>query len=492
MENEKKTPSPAGENEKRHNHHHSRRNHNRRGYFIEPAKAGEGTSAAGSVPTHAPKENKGNVPHGKHRQDRGGEREKNAAANAGAKNPAPSAAPVKDGEQSAGGSQSRNRRRRNRHRGGKPAEARENAPRTETAATRTKEEGNQQRKHPSPSQSDSDRDGRTNRRASDRLTMTALSGQNTHTFNDSEYEEVHFPAREDPAEVMPTAQEEAEPSPMVEVVGIRFKSTGKTYYFDPAGKKIRKGEFAIVETARGQEYGEVSMGNTTVKESDTVPPLRPILRVATETDKQHQEANRHKEEEAFRVCNEKIAAHGLDMKLIDAQYTFDNSKLLFYFTSAGRVDFRELVKDLASVFRTRIELRQIGIRDEAKLMGGMGMCGRPLCCTLFLSDLGQVSIKMAKEQNLSLNSAKISGICGRLMCCLRYEHEAYEYEIKRTPPVDSLVRTADGNGTVTEINPLVGTVKVRLLATPDTPPKLYRREDVVMLKKKKKDEQESK
>ena len=180
------------------------------------------------------------------------------------------------------------------------------------------------------------------------------------------------------------------------------------------------------------------------------------------------------------------------MKLIDAQYTFDNSKLLFYFTSSGRVDFRELVKDLASVFRTRIELRQIGIRDEAKLMGGMGLCGRPLCCTLFLSDFGQVSIKMAKEQNLSLNSAKISGICGRLMCCLRYEHEAYEYEIKRTPPVDSLVRTADGNGVVTEINPLVGTVKVRLLATPDTPPKLYRREDVVMLRKKKKDEQETK
>jgi len=221
-----------------------------------------------------------------------------------------------------------------------------------------------------------------------------------------------------------------------------------------------------------------------VKQTDIVPPLRSILRVATAADQEHHKENKQKEEEAFRMCNEKIREHGLDMKLIDAQYTFDNSKLLFYFTSAGRVDFRDLVKDLAAVFRTRIELRQIGIRDEAKLMGGMGMCGRSLCCTLFLSDFGQVSIKMAKEQNLSLNSAKISGICGRLMCCLRYEHETYEYEIKRTPPVDSLVRTADGDGVVTEIHPLAGTVKVRLQASPDTAPKLYHRDDVVMLRKK--------
>ena len=172
------------------------------------------------------------------------------------------------------------------------------------------------------------------------------------------------------------------------------------------------------------------------------------------------------------------------MKLIDAQYTFDNSKLLFYFTSSGRVDFRELVKDLASAFHTRIELRQIGIRDEAKLMGGLGLCGRPLCCSLFLSDVGQVSIKMAKEQNLSLNSAKISGICGRLMCCLRYEHDAYEYEIKRTPPVDSLVETPDGNGVVTEINPLAATLKVRLSETPEVPPKTYKRDDVTLIQKK--------
>ena len=301
-------------------------------------------------------------------------------------------------------------------------------------------------------------------------------------FNADDYEEIRFPAAS-VSEVSATVEPE-EPVKMVEVVGIRFKSSGKVYYFLPNGKTLHRGQHAIVETSRGQEYGEVAMGNKEVKETDTVPPLRSIIRIATDADTAHHKDNKTKEDEAFRVCNEKIIAHGLDMKLIDAQYTFDNSKLLFYFTSSGRVDFRELVKDLASVFRTRIELRQIGIRDEAKLMGGMGMCGRPLCCTLFLSDFGQVSIKMAKEQNLSLNSAKISGICGRLMCCLRYEHEAYEYEIKRTPPVDALVHTADGNGTVTEINPLRGTIKVRLNSSPDTPPKLYKREDVVMLQKK--------
>ncbi len=493
MENEKKTPSPAGEQKKNHNHNR-RPHHHRRGYFIEPTGVVDGAPVSAPVSGQAPKENKGGAPQGKDRQNRGGERERKEGAGAPVKNAPAANAPQKEGGSAEGGSKNRNRRRRNRHRGGNSAEARENPPKIQNESTPvpTKEENHSQKKKQASAQNGADRAGRNGRRSSDRLTMTAAQAQAHHSFNDSEYEEIRFPAHEDTITVMPDTDAEKEPSPMVEVVGIRFKSTGKTYYFDPAGKKIRKGEFAIVETARGQEYGEVSMGNTMVKESDTVPPLRPILRVATETDKQHQEANRHKEEEAFRVCAQKIASHGLDMKLIDAQYTFDNSKLLFYFTSSGRVDFRELVKDLASVFRTRIELRQIGIRDEAKLMGGMGLCGRPLCCTLFLSDFGQVSIKMAKEQNLSLNSAKISGICGRLMCCLRYEHEAYEYEIKRTPPVDSLVRTADGNGTVTEINPLVGTVKVRLLATPDTPPKLYRREDVVMLKKKKKDEQESK
>ena len=273
-------------------------------------------------------------------------------------------------------------------------------------------------------------------------------------------------------------------STTVEVVGIRFKSSGKTYYFDPNGTSPRIGSHAIVETARGLEYGEVVMSNTQISENEVVPPLRPVVRVATQADVLHNEEIKKLEETAFRVCNEKIIAHGLDMKLIDAQYTFDNTKLLFYFTSSGRVDFRELVKDLASVFRTRIELRQIGIRDEAKMVGGLGICGRPLCCSIFLTDFGQVSIKMAKEQNLSLNSAKISGICGRLMCCLRYEHDTYEYEIKRTPPVDTLVRTVDGVGTVTEISPLQGTIKVRLAATPEVPPKSYKRNEVTILKKK--------
>ena len=278
--------------------------------------------------------------------------------------------------------------------------------------------------------------------------------------------------------------DESDGEPRVEVVGIRFKASGKTYYFEPNGNSLKCGMHAIVETARGLEYGEVSIANTFVKESETVPPLRPVIRKATDADKKHHLENKEKEENAFRICNEKIIAHELDMKLIDAQYTFDNTKLLFYFTSSGRVDFRDLVKDLAAIFRTRIELRQIGIRDEAKMVGGLGLCGRPLCCSLFLTDFGQVSIKMAKEQNLSLNSSKISGICGRLMCCLRYEHDTYEYEIKRTPPVDSLVRTVDGVGTVTEINPLAATIKVKLTASPDTPPKSYKRDEVTLLQKK--------
>ncbi len=315
----------------------------------------------------------------------------------------------------------------------------------------------------------------------------------------SEYEEFTYdelynkpssaaPAAEEkstaPDETSKTAQASSEED-VVEVVGIKFKASGKTYYFEPCGITLKTGSYAIVKTARGLEYGEVALPNTFVRESETVPPLRPVVRVATKEDILHHAENKKKEDEAFRICNEKIIAHELDMKLIDAQYTFDNSKLLFYFTSSGRVDFRELVKDLASVFRTRIELRQIGIRDEAKMIGGFGPCGRTLCCSLFLSDFGQVSIKMAKDQNLSLNSSKISGICGRLMCCLRYEYEAYEYEIKRTPPVDTLVRTVDGVGVITETTPLSGTIKVKLNEPGDAPPKTYRREEVTILKKKK-------
>ncbi len=276
-----------------------------------------------------------------------------------------------------------------------------------------------------------------------------------------------------------------------DIIGVRFKKTGKVYYFDPNGCTAKRGEFAIVDTARGPEFGEVWISNRKVPTTDIVPPLRPCIRIATKEDILHNKENQKKEDEAFKIGNEKIEDHKLDMKLVDVQYTFDNSKLLFYFTSAGRVDFRELVKDLASVFRTRIELRQIGIRDEAKLIGGLGICGRALCCSGYLTDFGQVSIKMAKEQNLSLNSTKISGNCGRLMCCLRYEHQTYEEEIRLTPPVDSVVKTPDGVGTVCEIAPLLGMIKVKLNDV-EGMPKPYHRDNVqVLSRSSKKAEEES-
>ncbi len=252
------------------------------------------------------------------------------------------------------------------------------------------------------------------------------------------------------------------PSEMTEIVSVRFKETGKVYYFAPGPLQLKVGDTVIVETSRGMEYGFVMAGNRFIPTSEVIPPLRTLIRAATPADTERYESNKKLEEQAFEVCQEKIRQHGLEMKLIDAEYTFDNSKLLFYFSADVRVDFRELVKDLAAVFRTRIELRQIGIRDEAKMLGGLGVCGRPFCCATFLSDFVQVSIKMAKEQNLSLNSSKISGTCGRLMCCLRYEHETYEEEIRRTPPVDCTVKTPEGIGTVTEISLLTGYIKVRL------------------------------
>ena len=290
-----------------------------------------------------------------------------------------------------------------------------------------------------------------------------------------------------PTHSVPTfAPEEA----VTEVVGVRFKEEGKVYYFAPGNTLFAKGDPIIVETARGPEYGTVWVANRKVRDSEIVKPLKEVMRRATPEDLKHHKENRAKEADAFRICGEKIAQHGLDMKLVEAQYTFDNSKLLFYFTSAGRVDFRELVKDLASVFRTRIELRQIGIRDEAKLMGGLGACGRPLCCATFLSDFGQVSIKMAKEQSLSLNSSKISGVCGRLMCCLRYEHEAYVEEIKLTPPVDSVVKTPDGIGTVVETSPLRGLLKVKLKDTDGAPIQVHRDQVKVISRPNRKNDDE--
>ena len=318
------------------------------------------------------------------------------------------------------------------------------------------------------------------------------------TFSPLHEVEVHDPAAEEAArrlldaegpllfrqQPVAEAAKESEPAETTEVVGIRYKVPGKVYYFAPGEWKLKCGMHAIVETARGLEYGEVVIANSQVSTDNIVLPLRPVVRIATEEDAKHNAENKKKEDEAFRVCQEKVAAHGLDMKLVEAQYTFDNSKLLFYFTSDGRVDFRELVKDLAGVFRTRIELRQIGIRDEAKLLGGLGACGRPLCCAGFLSDFGQVSIKMAKEQNLSLNSTKISGCCGRLMCCLRYEHETYEQEIRLTPSVDSLVETPDGRGTVTSNHVLKGTVTVRLENPEGEPPRTYHRDAVKVIRGK--------
>lgn len=264
----------------------------------------------------------------------------------------------------------------------------------------------------------------------------------------------------------------------VMVIGVRFRYAGKVYYFSPGSFVFETGDNVIVETARGMEYGFVAIGNHMVPESKTVSPLRQVIRPATEEDTAHYEENKRLEKEAFDIWYKKTAEHKLDMKLIAVEYTFDNSKLLFHFAAENRVDFRDLVKDLASVFRARIELHQIGIRDEAKMMGGLGVCGRPFCCASFLSDFVQVSIKMAKEQNLSLNSSKISGTCGRLMCCLRYEHETYEEEIAKTPLVESTVKTVDGVGIVTEISPLTGFVKVKFADGI----KPYHRDEVTVLK----------
>ena len=246
-----------------------------------------------------------------------------------------------------------------------------------------------------------------------------------------------------------------------DIVGVRFKTTGKIYYFAPGDMSFSEGDHAIVETSRGIEYGTVAVGNKTVTEKEVVLPLRPVLRRATQEDDRVYEENKRKEKEAAKICAQKIAEHKLEMKLVEAEYTFDNNKLLFYFTADGRIDFRELVKDLAAVFRTRIELRQIGVRDETKILGGIGICGRELCCKSYLADFAPVSIKMAKEQNLSLNPTKISGVCGRLMCCLKNEAETYEYLNSRLPNVGDTVTTIDGcKGEVQSINVLRQLVKV--------------------------------
>ena len=256
---------------------------------------------------------------------------------------------------------------------------------------------------------------------------------------------------------------------MTEIIGVRFKSGGKQYYFDPKGQQVEPGQGVIIETSRGLEYGECAQGNTMVEDEAVVQPLRSLVRIATQKDLDTVAKNREKEKKAFTICQDKIAAHGLDMKLVEVEYNLEGSKILFFFTSEGRVDFRALVKDLAGVFHARIELRQIGVRDEAKMLGGLGICGRPFCCAGFLDEFQPVSIKMAKTQNLSLNPTKISGTCGRLMCCLKYEQEAYEDAVRRMPKNESFVETPEGVGTISQVNLLKETVQVRLEDQPETP-----------------------
>lgn len=269
---------------------------------------------------------------------------------------------------------------------------------------------------------------------------------------------------------------------MIETVGIRFKKGGKVYDFDADGNTFNKGDYAVVETVRGLECGLVARANHQINEDDVTKPLKKVIRHASSEDVKNLEENKVKEKEAFKICEEKIEAHGLKMNLVDVEYTFDRSKILFYFTADGRVDFRELVKDLAFVFRTRIELRQIGVRDESRMVGGFGMCGRPFCCNTFLNDFQPVSIKMAKEQGLSLNPSKISGTCGRLMCCLKYEQDTYEHLLRHTPKVGAIVETQKGRGRVIENNLFSGMLKVTLDRNPDAAPISVHRHDVKLIK----------
>lgn len=270
---------------------------------------------------------------------------------------------------------------------------------------------------------------------------------------------------------------------MIKIVGVRFKSAGKIYYFDPVELPIEKNMDVVVETARGLEYGTVVVGPKEIEESELVSPLKPIIRISTPEDTSVYTENKEKAKETFQLCQQKIKDHDLTMFLIDCEYTFDRNKLIFYFTAEGRIDFRELVKDLAAIFKTRIELRQIGVRDEAKSIGGLGPCGRSLCCSSWLGDFQPVSIKMAKDQSLSLNPTKISGICGRLFCCLKYEHDVYSEAIDAMPVVGSLVKVEDGKGKVTEINPLLEQVRVEFN---DKTIKIYQREEVEVLQEPKK------
>ena len=275
---------------------------------------------------------------------------------------------------------------------------------------------------------------------------------------------------------------------MKTIIGVRFKKTGKIYYFDPNGLEIEKGMPVIVETAMGDEYGETVIANKEIEEEKLTNPLKNVIRIATDKDKKMYQEYKSKEDKAMKKCEEKIKKHGLEMKLIDCEYKFDGSKLIFYFTADGRIDFRELVKDLAAIFKTRIELRQIGVRDEVKRIGGNGMCGRELCCCTFLGNFETVSIKMAKEQNISLNPSKISGNCGRLMCCLKYEQEVYEEKLKRLPKIGAIVKCEEGTGEVCGIETLKEIIKVKLTDGEDTFYRRYKLEDIEIIKDAEEDE----
>lgn len=269
---------------------------------------------------------------------------------------------------------------------------------------------------------------------------------------------------------------------MTQVIGVRFKETGKIYYFDPKGMNIKAGCHVIVETARGTECGIVAEGNKNIEDDEVVAPLKEVKRIATPEDMKTLENNKKKEKEAYDICAKKIENHGLDMNLTEVEYTFDGSKIVFYFTADGRVDFRELVKDLAGTFHSRIELRQIGVRDESKMIGGLGICGRPFCCSTFLNDFHSVSIKMAKEQGLSLSPGKISGTCGRLMCCLKYEQNSYDYLQKITPRKGAIVDCREGRGVVVDVSLLTGKLKIKLNNSPDGAPVIVDRGEVAVVK----------
>lgn len=276
---------------------------------------------------------------------------------------------------------------------------------------------------------------------------------------------------------------------MTNIIGVRFKKPGKIYFFDPDGKRVFRGQHVIVETAMGKEYGEVMIANRQLPDEKIVAPLKKIIRVATEKDKRQNEQNKKDEKEAFMICEKKIKEYKLDMKLMDVEYKFDKSKLLFFFTADGRIDFRDLVKDLAAIFKTRIELRQIGVRDEVRRLGGNGVCGRELCCCSFLGNFETVTIKMAKEQNVSLNPSKISGNCGRLMCCLKYEQEVYEDKLKKLPGIGSIVQTEDGKGEVCGVETLKERIKVKFKDGEETFFKRYDLKDVKVLKRTRREEE---